>query len=85
MPSGPGDLKWLKDFKAHLTLAGEAISRASCLRKPNWFAGSGRPFWEFHPTSVGPFKPGSAPLSEGSGSHCPTLSTSRLVVLGCSI
>ena len=45
MPSGPEDLKGLKDFKAHLTLAGEAISRASRPRKPNWVAGSGRPFW----------------------------------------
>ena len=62
MPSGPGDLKGLKDFKAHLTLAGEAISRASRPRKPNWVAGSGRPFWEFPPTSVGPLKPGKCAI-----------------------
>ena len=62
MPSGRVDLKGLKDFKAHLTLAGEAISRASRPRKPNWIAGSGRPFWEFFPTSVGPLKPGNCAI-----------------------
>ena len=62
MPSGPGDLKGLKDFKVHLTLAGEAISRASCPRKPIWVAGSGRPFWEFPPTFVGPLKPGQCAI-----------------------